>query len=518
MAVRQAVDQVVESTPEHHTVAIVGSGFAGLGLARALERERIDYVVLERADDLGGTWRDNRYPGCQCDVPSHLYSFSFALNPGWSRTYPLQEEIWEYLRRVADRCGITPKIRYRHEVVSASWDPDAQVWRIETTGGRLTANALVAGVGGLSAPRTPDIAGLESFDGPVIHSAQWDGGRDLTRRRVAVIGTGASAVQIVPRIQPQADRLLVFQRTPAWVVPHRDRPITDRERTLYRHFPPAQRLVRYAVYWLRELLVIGLAKNTKYVEPIRRVATQHLERQVPDPALRAKLTPNFSPGCKRLLPSNHFYPALTQPNVDLLTDPITEVTPRAIRTADGAEHPVDVIITATGFRVTNHPFFERVRDADGHSLADRWEQTGMQAYRGTTIAGFPNLFVMTGPNTGLGHTSVVVMIESQVPYVVGALRLLKRRDLAAVEVLPDVQRAYNAEIQRRLERTVWNSGGCASWYLDADGRNTTLWPDFTWKYRLMMRRFDAGAYDLIPPHSGRKQQLPAGQPAPEVAV
>ena len=516
---RQAVDQVLENAPEHHTVAIVGSGFAGLGLARALERERIDYVILERADDLGGTWRDNRYPGCQCDVPSHLYSFSFALNPEWSRTYPLQREIWSYLQQVADRYGIRRKIRYRHEVLAASWDGEARLWRIETTGGRLTANALVAGVGGLSEPRLPDIRGLESFAGPVVHSAQWDEGRDLSGRRVAVIGTGASAVQIVPRIQPQVDQLVVFQRTPAWVVPHRDRPITSRERALYRHLPLAQRLVRYGVYWLRELLVIGLAKNTKYVEPIRRVATQHLEQQVPDAELRAKLTPSFSPGCKRLLPSNQFYPALTQPNVELVTDRITEVTPRGVRTLDGREREVDVIVTATGFRVTNHPFFDRVRDADGQSLAEHWSRSGMQAYRGTTIAGFPNLFVMTGPNTGLGHTSVVVMIESQVPYVVGALRLLRRKHLAAVDVLPDVQARYNAEVQRKLASTIWNTGGCASWYLDAEGRNTTLWPDFTWKYRLLMRRFDAEAYDLIPPRRDKNEE-PAtrGRPAPETVA
>jgi cation diffusion facilitator CzcD-associated flavoprotein CzcO len=516
MAVRQAVDQVV-SAPEHHTVAIVGSGFAGLGLARALERDRVDYVILERADDLGGTWRDNRYPGCQCDVPSHLYSFSFALNPQWSRTYPLQQEIWSYLRRVADRFGITPKIRFRHEVISAAWDADAQLWRIETTAGPLTAEALVAGVGGLSEPRLPDIPGLASFEGPVVHSASWDEGRDLGGRRVAVIGTGASAVQLVPRVQPEVERLLVFQRTPGWVVPHRDRPITGRERTLYRHLPLAQRVVRYGVYWLRELLVIGLAKNTKYVEPIRRVAMEHLERQVADPELRAKLTPAFSPGCKRLLPSNLYYPALSQPNVDLITDRITEVTARGVRTADGREHPVDVIIAATGFRVTNHPFFDRVRDAGGQSLAEHWAQTGMQAYRGTTIAGFPNLFVMTGPNTGLGHTSVVVMIESQVPYIVGALRLLRRKQLAAVDVLPEAQAAYNVDIQRKLERTIWNTGGCASWYLDEQGRNTTLWPDFTWKYRLLMRRFDAGAYDLIPP---RKKIEPATRrrPAREVVA
>ncbi|HEX6488717.1 MAG TPA: NAD(P)/FAD-dependent oxidoreductase [Candidatus Dormibacteraeota bacterium] len=514
MAVRQAVDAVFETQREapDFTVAIIGSGFAGLGLAHALERERIDYVILERAGELGGTWRDNRYPGCQCDVPSHLYSFSFALNPDWSRTYPLQEEIWAYLRRVADRFGITPKIRFKHEVLDAFWDDVAQLWRLQTAGGPVTARVLVAGVGGLSEPKPAGISGLERFRGPVIHSADWDPTLDLEGKRVAVIGTGASAVQIVPRLQPKVETLLVYQRTPAWVVPHRDRPITDRERTLYRHLPIAQRFVRTGVYWLRELLVIGLATNR--VKAIRRVATAHLQKQVPDGELRARLTPRFEPGCKRLLPSNHYYPALTKPNVELVTEPIYEVTEHGIRTRDGEERLVDAIVTATGFRVTDHPFYQRVRGTDGRSLAERWEATGMQAYRGTTVSGFPNLFVLTGPNTGLGHTSVIVMIESQVPYVVGAVRRLRRRGLAAVDVKPDAERHYNADVQRRLEGSVWNSGGCQSWYLDSHGRNSTLWPDFTWKYRLMMRRFDADAYDLIPPRKRVEDPAPRRRRVP----
>lgn len=518
MAVQRAVDTVLNPDADPRptfTVAIIGAGFAGLGLARALEREGVDYVILERGDAVGGTWRDNRYPGCQCDVPSHLYSFSFALNPNWSRTYPLQAEIWDYLRVVADRFGITPKIRFRHEVLDAYWDAAARVWRIETSGGPVAARVLVAGVGGLSEPKPPDIPGLDAFRGPVIHSADWNEGAELRGKRVAVIGTGASAVQIIPRLQPLVEKLVVYQRTPAWVVPHRDRPITGGERTLYRHLPIAQRLVRAGIYWVRELLVLGLARNR--VEPIRRVAAEHLRKQVPDPTLRARLTPSFSPGCKRLLPSNAYYPALTQPNVELVTEPIAEVTATGIRTANGQEHPLDAIITATGFRVTNHPFFERVRGSQGRSLAERWADTGMQAYRGTTISGFPNLFVMTGPNTGLGHTSVIVMIESQIPYVLGALRTLRRRELDAVDAKLDVEREYNADIQRRLKGSVWNSGGCRSWYLDSQGRNSTLWPDFTWRYRLLMRRFDAESYDLIPPRT-KEEPAPVREPAPEVVV
>ena len=517
MAIASAVERVVEpaAAAPHFPVAVIGSGFAGIGVSVALQRAGIEHVILERAEDLGGTWRDNRYPGCQCDVPSHLYSFSFAPNPDWSRTYSPQAEIWDYLRRVADRFGVTPRIRFGHEVLDCAWDGAAKVWRIQTAAGRFTAGAVIAGVGGLSEPIRPDITGLDSFRGDLFHSAAWREDAPLDGKRVAVIGTGASAVQLIPKVQKRAARLLVFQRTPGWVLPHRDRPITDRERRLYRHLPITQRLVRWGVYWLRELLVIGLAKNPSRVEPIRRLALQHLERQVPDPELRAKLVPTFSPGCKRLLPSNDYYPALTQANVELVTDRIREIRGHSIVTADGREREIDVLVAATGFRVTDHPFYERVRGADGRSLAERWETTGSTAYRGTTVSGYPNLFLMGGPNTGLGHTSVVVMLEAQIPYVIGALKLLRTRRLAAVDVRPEAEEEYNRDLQSRLAKTVWNSGGCASWYLDAKGRNTTLWPDFTWKYRLLLRRFDPDAYDLVPPSKAAEQAAPG--PMPEAA-
>lgn len=480
----------------HVRVLVIGAGFAGLGTSIALEREGIDHVVLERAGDLGGTWRDNHYPGCKCDVPSHLYSFSFALNPEWTSTYSGQEEIWAYLRRCADRFGVRDRIRCGVEVREACWDATAQRWEVDTSAGRWTADVVVSATGGLSVPAVPDLPGLDRFAGTVFHSAQWNDGHPLEGERVAVVGTGASAVQLVPRIQPRVDRLLLFQRTPAWVLPHGDRPIRDWERALYRRLPALQRLVRAGVYWSRELLVLGLCKDPRWMEPVRRIATRHLERQVPEPALRARLMPSFSPGCKRLLPSNEYYPALTADNVDVVTDPIREVGAHGIVTAAGAEHAVDTIILATGFRVTDNPTFARLRGRDGRSLADAWRDAGMQAYLGATVAGFPNLFLVTGPNTGIGHTSLVVMIEAQVRYVVDALRTMARRGLAEVEVRPDAQDAFNEDLQRRMRRTVWNAGGCASWYLDARGRNTTLWPDFTWRFRRRTRRFDAGAYEL----------------------
>ena len=479
-------------------VAIIGAGFGGIGLSIALDREGVDHVVFERAEEVGGTWWANTYPGCRCDVPSHLYSFSFAPNPEWTHTYSEQGEILAYLRRCAERFGVLPRIRFRHEVREARWDHAAQRWRIETSAGPWTAEVLVVAAGGLSEPSTPDLPGLDRFRGAVFHSGAWSHDHDLTGERVAVVGTGASAVQLVPGIQPRVGRLHVFQRTPGWVLPHSNRPIRRWERALYRRLPFLQRLVRLGIYWTRELIVLGMVKNPRYMEPIRRIALKHLRRQVPDEALRERLTPTFSPGCKRLLPSNDFYPALTAGNVELVTDAIREVRPGAIVTADGVEREVDAIVLATGYRATNHPVYERLRGRDGRSVTDTWRETGAQAYLGTTIAGFPNLFVLTGPNTGIGHTSLVVMIEAQIRYVIGALRAMRARGLGAVEVRREAQDAFNVDLQRRMVRTVWNAGGCASWYLDEAGRNTTLWPDFTWRYRLRLRRFDVAAYLLEP--------------------
>jgi cation diffusion facilitator CzcD-associated flavoprotein CzcO len=303
-------------------------------------------------------------------------------------------------------------------------------------------------------------------------------------------------VQIVPLIQPRVGRLTLFQRTPAWVLPHRAEPIPAWKRALFRRVPLAQRLVRTWIYWSREVLVLAFCKNPRWMGGVRRMAMRHLESQVPDPALRARLTPAFEPGCKRLLLSDDYYPALGAGNAEVVTEPISEVGERSIRTADGREREVDTIVLATGFRVTDNPMHARIRGRAGRSLADTWRETGMQAYLGATVAGFPNLFLVTGPNTGIGHTSLVVMIEAQIRYVMSALRAMDRRGVAAIEVRPAAQEAFNDDVQRRMARTVWNAGGCASWYLDARGRNTTLWPDFTWRFSQRTRRFDDAAYDL----------------------
>ena len=491
--------------PAHVDVAIVGSGFAGLGMAIRLEQAgRHDYVVLERADDLGGTWRDNTYPGCQCDVPSNVYSFSFAPNPDWSRTFAPQQEIWAYLRAVADRHGLRRRIRFGAELTGAAWDEAAQRWTLETARGTLTARVLVGAVGPLSEPSIPSIPGLDRFAGTAFHSATWDHGHDLRGRSVAVIGTGASAIQFVPAIQPQVGRLTVFQRTPPWVMPRRDRPVRPRERALFRLLPPLQRLVRDAVYLGREATVLPFMKPGLLGRVPERMARAHLARSVRDPELRAKLTPSYGVGCKRILLSNEWYPALQQPNVEVVTDGVAEIRPHAVVTADGREHAVDTIVFGTGFHVTDMPFVERLRGRGGRLLGDLWRERGMQALRGTTIHGFPNLFLLVGPNTGLGHNSIVYMIESQLAYAIDALEQTARSGAAVFDPTAEAQAAFNARVQKRMQGTVWTSGGCASWYLDAHGRNTTLWPGASWRFRLQTRRFDPSEYRL---------DAPAPQPA-----
>jgi cation diffusion facilitator CzcD-associated flavoprotein CzcO len=476
-------------------VAVIGAGFGGLGMAIRLRQEGItDFVVLERAGDVGGTWRDNTYPGCQCDIPSHLYSFSFAPNPDWTRFFPLQEEIWDYLRRCAREYGIEPHLHLETELDDAGWDDETARWTLRTSRGTLTAGVVVAAVGALSEPAVPPLEGLQDFAGTVFHSATWDHDHDLRGERVAVIGTGASAIQFVPRIQPLVDRLELFQRTPAWILPHPDRPVTERGRRLFRRFPATQRAMRAGIYAVLEARALGFTVEPRILRLAELQAERHLARQLPDPELRCALRPSYRLGCKRVLLSDDFYPAVAQPNVDLVRAPISRVTPSGIVTAEGAEHELDTIIFATGFRVSEMPAALRVHGRDGRSLAEAWRGSP-QAYVGTTIAGFPNLFMLMGPNTGLGHNSVVYMIESQIAYVLDALEAMRERAAATVEVRAEVQSAFNDELQRRLEGTVWMSG-CQSWYLDAHGRNTAIWPGFTFGFRRRTRRFEPADYLL----------------------
>jgi cation diffusion facilitator CzcD-associated flavoprotein CzcO len=482
-------------TQQHHRIAIVGTGFSGLGMAIRLGQQgEHDFVLLERAGDIGGTWRDNTYPGCRCDVPSHLYSFSFAPNPNWSSTFSPQQEILDYLRQTAAKHGVLPHVRFHTELEAAEWDEDEQLWRIETSKGAMTAEILIAAQGPLSDPSLPEVPGIESFEGTAFHSAQWDHGHDLTGERVAVIGTGASAIQFVPEIQPQVAELHVLQRTPPWVIPHRNRPMKRWERAVYRLFPPAQLAMRAGIYWARESFVLQF-RHRAIGRLLERIPMAHMRKQIKDPELRRRLTPEYSIGCKRILPTNEWYPALAKPNVEVVAGGLTEVRPRSVVAEDGTELEVDTIIFGTGFHVTDVPIADRVTGRDGLTLEETWNGS-MQAYKGTTVAGFPNLFFLVGPNTGLGHTSIVFIIESQIAYVLDALRTMRRHGARTLEVREGAQAAYNAELDRMTEGTVWVSGGCTSYYIDRNGHNSALWPTYTWPFRRRTREFDVAAYTL----------------------
>jgi cation diffusion facilitator CzcD-associated flavoprotein CzcO len=498
----------------HVRVAVVGAGFAGLAMAAGLlRRGERRFVVLERADRVGGTWRQNTYPGAACDTRSDLYSFSFAPNPGWRHLYAPQREILDYLERTVRSEGLEPFVRLGTELLEARWDDGAGLWRLTTRRSpptaeagpepttepttELTAEVLVSGAGPLVEPRWPDLPGLDRFSGPRFHSAAWDHDVDLRGRRVAVIGTGASAVQIVPQLARETGHLTVFQRTPPWVVPRRDRGTSVLRRSAFARVPALQRLSRALVFRRNDLNHLALA-HRRIGRAVERLVLVHLHRQVADPELRRRLTPGYRFGCKRIVVSDDFYPALTRPDVTLVTDAVTAVTPTGVRTADGTEHPLDVLVCSTGFRATEPPVARRLRGRDGRTLAEHWADDGMQALRGTTVAGFPNLFYLVGPNTALGHNSIVHVIEAQVGYVLDALDRMDHGlapgQRAVLEPTTRAQRAWNERLRSALERSVWVTGGCTSFYLDARGRNTTLWPHRAATFARVVRRLDPAEY------------------------
>jgi cation diffusion facilitator CzcD-associated flavoprotein CzcO len=485
--------------PPHIRIAIVGSGFSGIGAAITLSPEGYgdDLIILERRSGVGGTWYDNSYPGCRCDVPSNLYSFSFAPNPAWTETFSAQPEIERYLQATARQFGVLDKVAFDAALEGARWDAGRRVWRLETSRGALTADFLINGGGGLSEPFIPELPGASSFKGTTFHSAQWNHAHDLTGRKVAIVGTGASTIQFLPIVQKSAGHVTLFQRTPPWVFPHPNRPTTGIERLAFRMLPWTQRVSRARNYWMREALLGSmLIRDSPKLGRLEKLAKRFLARQVADPELRATLIPTYTPGCKRLLQSNDYYPALQRPNVTVETEKIIELRPDGVVTADGVLHQVDTIIYGTGFRITSNPMAEKVHGADGRTLKEYWAGTGMRAYCGTTIPGFPNFFMMAGPNTGIGHTSLVIMIEAQLAHIVGALRALRARGAGVVDVRPDVLERWSTEVQAKAAPTVWNSGGCSSWYLDDAGRNTTLWPDYSFRFVRKTRTFDPADYTL----------------------
>jgi cation diffusion facilitator CzcD-associated flavoprotein CzcO len=451
-----------------------------------LEDGQSDFVVIERAESLGGTWRDNSYPGCACDIPSVLYSYTDEQNPDWTRAFAPQPEILDYMRAVAARHQLEPHIHYGHELLAADYDLDRQLWAVRTSAGALTARILITAVGALADPSVPQLDGLERFRGRAFHSARWDHDHELSGARVAVIGTGASAIQFVPEIVDRVDRLTLFQRTPPWVMPRANPPIPPTWRRAFRR-PRLERIVREAVFSLFESFHFGF-RHPAAGRLAQRRALANIEQNVTDPALRAKLTPDYALGCKRVLGSDTWYASLCRPNVEVVTDSITTVTEDGIVDAAGVHHEVDTIIFGTGFRVTNPPIADRVRGRTGLTLADSW-QGSMKAHLGIAINGFPNMVMLLGPNTGLGHNSVLLMIEAQLGYLRKLLRYRSSHGLATVEPTPEAQARFVADVDRRTRGSVWTAGGCVSWYLDTTGRNSTLWPDSVRAYRRRLARF-----------------------------
>jgi cation diffusion facilitator CzcD-associated flavoprotein CzcO len=478
-------------------VLVVGAGFSGIAASSRLTQEGIDdHIVLEREQGVGGTWRVNTYPGCACDIPTYLYSLSFAPNPNWSRMYATQPEIKRYAELHGGALGVLPKIRFGVDVTGAAWDDARQRWLVDTTVGRFVAQAVIAATGPLQQPNMPDVAGLAKFQGHAFHSAQWDHDYDLTGKKVAVIGTGASAIQFVPKIQGQVAHLTLFQRTAPWVLPKLDRPITRFERFLFRRVPGLQRGLREFIYGITETIQL-LQRRPFTMKLMQQGGVQNLKKQVKDPELRAQLTPNHSLGCKRMLFSNTWYPAIQAPNATIVNSGVTEIRERSVVAADGTEHEVDTIIFGTGFHVTDPLIAKIVKGRDGRNLL---ETSGghAEAYMGTTVSNFPNAFLMIGPNVGNGHGSALIIVEAQLNYVMDALKAMEASNLGSIEPLPAVQKVWNEKVQAALQGTVWNSGGCRSYYLDATGRNAAIYPWTTIDLRRRMRDFQLTDFRTVP--------------------
>jgi cation diffusion facilitator CzcD-associated flavoprotein CzcO len=479
-------------------VAIIGTGFGGLAAAVRLKQAGItDLVLFEKSQDVGGVWRENTYPGAACDVPSHLYSLSFAPKADWSRRFAPQAEIHQYLRDVARDFDVLRHIRFGTEVLEAAFDEDGGVWRLTLAGGaEHEADVLVSATGQLSRPSTPAIVGLDRFEGTMFHSAQWDHDHDLTGERVAVLGTGASAIQFVPAIAPRTASLTVFQRSAPYVLAKPDRAYRDRAKKAFARVPGLLRLSREGNYFSNELRSLGFNTEPRLLFAHKARYRRHLREAVADPALREKLTPTDPMGCKRILMSNDWYPALQLPQVDLVTERIAEVRPHSIVTADGTEREVDTIVLGTGFAATEFLAPMRITGRGGRDLHEQWKD-GASAYLGTVVPGFPNLFVLYGPNTNLGHNSIIVMLEAQVGWVVQGIRALAEGRARRLEVRRDVAEAFDAWVQERVGHTVF-AGGCRSWYLTESGRNTQNWPASTLTFRRRLRRLRLEEFEPAP--------------------
>ena len=477
------------------SVAIVGGGFGGVGAAVLLTRAGYtDVTIFERAERVGGVWAHNTYPGAACDVPSHLYEFSFEPNPRWSRRYAPQAEIQEYIEDVAARHGVLERARTGTEVTSAQWDEERCRWQLETSAGPFEANVLLAACGQLSIPKKPVIEGLDRFSGPVFHTAEWNHDVDLAGRRVAVIGTGCSAIQAVPAIQATAAQIDVYQRSPGWTLPKMDFQYSERAKRLFERVPLLQRLDRLATFAFMDAGAAAMTSQRWLLAPFRAAGRRQISKGINDETLRAKVTPGDEVGCKRVMLTDQWYPTLEMPNVDLIDEPIESVTPTGIRTKDGAERAADVIVLATGFE--SHAFVApmEVVGAGGRTLAEEWDPAA-RAYLGLSVPGFPNMFLLYGPNTNGGTGSVIYVIESGVAHVIAALDALRRTRAPRIEVRRERADLFNRELRQALAGTVWHTG-CTSWYVDENGHDPNQWP-WTWStYRRRTQHLDPGAYEF----------------------
>ena len=486
----------LENQVRIYDTIVIGAGISGLAAAHQMnERGYTDYVVLEKANRVGGTWRDNTYPGCGCDVPSALYSFSFAPSHKWSHLFAKQPEILTYLEDVAEQHALYRNIQFNCELISAEWNEQLKQWQLETSKGQYAARTVIFSTGPITEPQIPKIKGIESFKGEMFHSARWNHDYDLTGKRIAVIGTGASAIQFVPQVQPLAKQLIVFQRTAPWVLPKADFPLNDRAKGVLTRFTAIQQTWRKSVSGILNGINLGL-RNPSLLEPVNYLGKQLLKSQIQDDELREKVTPNFSIGCKRLLFANNYYPALQQANVELVPHGLVEIEGNTVIAANGERHDVDVIIWGTGFEVSHPPIGNRVRNAQGQLLSELWKDSSPEAFLGTSIAQVPNAFLVLGPNI-LVYDSFIGIAEAQVGYIVDALVRMKQQRIQRIEIKPNVLAYHNAKVQSHLQTTVFNRGGCKSYYLDANGRNFAAWPWSLNQLKQRLKHADLSHYDTV---------------------
>ena len=507
------VHALKSSHNSHFPIAIIGAGFAGVGMGIALRKAGIDsFTIFEREGDVGGTWRDNTYPGCACDVPSYVYSYSFEPNPYWSSLFGKSEEIQTYIKSCVDKYKLQPHMRFNEGIKKALFDEKLGLWILTTSKNKtFKARAVVSAVGGLTDPAAPDINGIESFTGEVFHTARWNHDYDLKGKRVAVIGTGCSAIQVIPEIAADVAHLDVYQRTPGWILPKIDLKVAEKRQRFLAKFPAVQKMIRGVMYWGSEALGPSLILDSPSLSCIfERIARRNIKAGIKDPELRKKVTPTFQFGCKRMMISSDYYPTLERKNVDLLTSGIAEVKSDHIVTKDGQQHPVDCIILATGFDLglAQSPF--DIVGLGGRSLNEEWAKTGAVAYKGVSVSGYPNWFMIMGPNTGPGHTSVLIYTEAQIKYNMQAIKALMNKNIKYVNVDQNLQDQYNDMLQRRMKYTVWTSGSCNSWYLNADGSNHALYPGFAAEYAGKIRKFRPSEYARVVYDEKEEQQLKTG--------